>query len=74
MTQDPGNVIALLDEFAFQRPMHRLATTCLAIVDTENRTIAIASAGHPAPFLVSNDGKPAAPLRFDPGRRSVSGR
>jgi serine phosphatase RsbU (regulator of sigma subunit) len=67
VTQDPGNVIALLDEFASRRPMHRLATTCLAILDTENRTIAIASAGHPVPFLASNDGKAAAPLRIDPG-------
>src|SRR3984885_5681787 len=67
VTQDPGNVIALLDEFASQRPMHRLATTCRSILDTENRTIAIASAGHPVPFLASNDGKAAAPLRIDPG-------
>ena len=47
--------------------MHRLATTCLAILDIENRTIATASAGHPVPFLASNDGKAAAPLRIDPG-------
>jgi serine phosphatase RsbU (regulator of sigma subunit) len=66
VTQDPGNVIAYLDEYASQRSMPRLATTCLAIFDAANRTVALASAGHPVPFLASG-GKLAAPVPTDPG-------
>jgi PAS domain S-box-containing protein len=66
VTQNPGDVIALLDAYVAHQPMQRLATMGLAVLDTANRTIELASAGHPMPYLAAN-GATASPLRTDPG-------
>ncbi len=64
--QDPGAVLGLLDHYAFLRADQRLATTCLAVLDTSTRTLELASAGHPMPLLAPGR-DPAALLRADPG-------
>jgi PAS domain S-box-containing protein len=66
VTQDPGAVISMLDAFVVHQPMQRLATTCLVILDTVNRTIALASAGHPLPYI-AHPGASAALVAAVPG-------
>ena len=67
ITQDPAEVLGLVDRYAIEQSNARLATTCLAVVDIEAQTIEIASAGHPLPFLAHAGGS-AAPLTVRPGR------
>jgi PAS domain S-box-containing protein len=66
VTQDPGEVLVLLDRYTSQHSTQRLATTCLAILDTSSRTVELASAGHPFPLLTSQ-GKAATSLHTQPG-------
>ena len=67
VTQDPSEVLRLVDDYAIEESHARLATTCLAVIDIEERTIAVASAGHPLPY-VACQGSPAAPLTVRPSR------
>jgi PAS domain S-box-containing protein len=66
VTQDPAEILSLLDAYVSRQPMQRLATTCLAILDTANRTVALASAGHPLPYLAPR-GASATLLHTDAG-------
>jgi PAS domain S-box-containing protein len=66
ITQNPAEVLRLVDRYAIEQSNTRLATTCLAIVDVEAHTIEIASAGHPLPFL-THEGGSAGPLTVRPG-------
>jgi PAS domain S-box-containing protein len=75
LTRDPGRVLALLDGYTLAQPTQRLATACLAILDTRTGAVVIASAGHPPPFVVSGPGsatavavKPGPPLGVGGGR------
>lgn len=66
LTHDPGRVLSMLDRFALEQPTPRLATACLAVLDTGSGAVVVSSAGHPAPFMVST-GDPAAPMIIRPG-------
>jgi PAS domain S-box-containing protein len=67
ITQDPAEVLRLVDDYAIEESNARLATTCLAVIDIEERTIAVASAGHPLPY-VAHAGGSASPLTVRPSR------
>jgi serine/threonine-protein kinase RsbW len=67
ITQDPAEVLRLVDHYAIEQSHARLATTCLAVLDIEAHTIDVASAGHPLPYL-AHEGSPAAPLTVPPSR------
>jgi len=67
ITQDPAEVLRLVDDYAIEESNARLATTCLAVIDMEERTIAVASAGHPLPY-VAHAGGSASPLTVRPSR------
>jgi phosphoserine phosphatase RsbU/P len=67
ITQDPAEVLSLVDRYAIEQSNARLATTCLAVVDIEAHAIEIATAGRPLPFL-AHAGGAAAPLTVRPGR------
>ena len=66
-TQNPAEVLQLVDDYAIAESNTRLATTCLAVIDIDRRTIDVASAGHPLPYLV-HQGSPAGPLTVRPSR------
>ena len=66
LTHDPGRVLARLDRYALEQPIQRLATACLAILDTGTGAMVVASAGHPPPFVVSGR-SPAAAVPVRPG-------
>jgi serine phosphatase RsbU (regulator of sigma subunit) len=66
-TQDPAEVLRLVDDYAIAQSNDRLATTCLAVIDIDARTIDVASAGHPLPYIIHH-GSPAAPLTVRPSR------
>ena len=51
----------MLNEFALKSESHRLATATLAVLNTEDGEIQLASAGHPAPVIADGAAK-AAPL------------
>jgi serine/threonine-protein kinase RsbW len=67
ITQDPAEVLRLVDHYAIEQSHARLATTALAVLDIEAHTIDLASAGHPLPYL-AQEGSPAAPLTVPPSR------
>jgi PAS domain S-box-containing protein len=67
ITQDPAEALRLVDRYAIEQSNARLATTCLAVIDIETRTIDVASAGHPLPYVTHEDGS-ATPLSVRPGR------
>jgi serine/threonine-protein kinase RsbW len=67
ITQDPAEVLRLVDHYAIEQSHARLATTCLAVLDIDAHTIDLASAGHPLPYL-SHEGGPVAPLTVSPSR------
>jgi PAS domain S-box-containing protein len=67
ITQDPAEVLRLVDHYAIEQSNARLATTCLAVLDIDAHTIDVASAGHPLPYL-SHEGSPVAPLAVAPSR------
>jgi PAS domain S-box-containing protein len=67
ITQDPAEVLRLVDHYAIEQSHARLATTCLAVLDINAQTIDLASAGHPLPYL-AREGSPAAPLTVPPSR------
>jgi serine phosphatase RsbU (regulator of sigma subunit) len=67
ITQDPAEVLRLVDHYAIEQSHARLATTCLAVLDIDAQTIDLASAGHPLPYL-AHEGSPAAPLTVSPSR------
>jgi serine/threonine-protein kinase RsbW len=67
ITQDPAEVLRLVDHYAIEQSHGRLATTALAVLDIEAHTIDLASAGHPLPYL-AQEGSPAAPLTVPPSR------
>jgi PAS domain S-box-containing protein len=67
ITQDPAEVLRLVDRYAIDQSTTRLATTCLAVIDIGARTIDLASAGHPLPYATL-DGGAAAPLSVLPSR------
>jgi two-component system, chemotaxis family, sensor kinase Cph1 len=67
ITQDPAEVLRLVDHYAIEQSNTRLATTCLAVMDVQGRTIDVATAGHPIPFLTPEGGS-SAPLTVRPGR------
>jgi serine phosphatase RsbU (regulator of sigma subunit) len=67
VTQDPAEVLRLVDHYAIEQSHARLATTCLAVIDIEEHTIDVASAGHPLPYL-AREGSAAVPLPVHPSR------
>jgi serine/threonine-protein kinase RsbW len=67
ITQDPAEVLRLVDHYAIEQSHGRLATTALAVLDIEAHTIDLASAGHPLPYL-AQEGSPAATLTVPPSR------
>jgi serine/threonine-protein kinase RsbW len=67
ITQDPAEVLRLVDHYEIEQSHGRLATTALAVLDIEAHTIDLASAGHPLPYL-AQEGSPAAPLTVPPSR------
>jgi PAS domain S-box-containing protein len=67
ITHDPAEVLGMVDRFALTQPHERLTTTCLAVIDSVEHTMSIATAGHPAPFVVF-DGSRAVSLRVPAGR------
>jgi serine/threonine-protein kinase RsbW len=67
ITQDPAEVLRLVDHYAIEQSHARLATTALAVLDIDAGTIDLASAGHPLPYL-AQEGSPAAPLTVPPSR------
>jgi serine phosphatase RsbU (regulator of sigma subunit) len=67
ITRDPAEVLAMVDRYALVQSYERLTTTCLAVMDSVEHTMEIATAGHPPPFL-GYHGASAAPLRVHPGR------
>jgi len=67
ITQDPAEVLRLVDRYAIEQSHARLATTCLAVLDIDAHTIDLASAGHPLPYL-AQEGSPAVPLTVAPSR------
>jgi serine phosphatase RsbU (regulator of sigma subunit) len=67
ITQDPAEVLRLVDHYATEQSHARLATTCLAVLDIDAQTIDLASAGHPLPYL-AHEGSPATPLTVPPSR------
>jgi serine phosphatase RsbU (regulator of sigma subunit) len=56
----------MLDRYALEQPIQRLATACLAILDTTSGAVVVASAGHPPPLVVSGETS-AAPVLIRPG-------
>ena len=67
ITQDPAEVLRLVDRYAIEQSHARLATTCLAVLDIDAHTIDLASAGHPLPYL-AQEGSPVVPLTVAPSR------
>jgi len=67
ITQDPAEVLRLVDHYAIEQSHARLATTCLAVLDSDAHTIDVATAGHPLPYL-AHQGGVAAPLTVPPSR------
>jgi serine phosphatase RsbU (regulator of sigma subunit) len=67
ITQDPAEVLRLVDHYAIEQSHARLATTCLAVLDSDAHTIDVATAGHPLPYLAYQGGV-AAPLTVPPSR------
>jgi PAS domain S-box-containing protein len=67
ITQDPAEVLRLVDRYAIDQSTTRLATTCLAVIDTDAQTIELATAGHPLPYM-TNEGGEGTPLSVRPGR------
>ena len=67
ITQDPAEVLRLVDHYAIVQSHARLATTCLAVLDSDAHTIDVATAGHPLPYL-AHQGGVAAPLTVPPSR------
>jgi serine/threonine-protein kinase RsbW len=67
ITQDPAEVLRLVDHYATEQSHARLATTCLAVIDIEEHTIDVASAGHPLPYL-AHEGSAPVPLTVPPSR------
>ncbi len=52
LTSDPGRALSLLDGFARAQSIGRMTTACLAVLDTTDGSLELASAGHPPPYLV----------------------
>jgi PAS domain S-box-containing protein len=67
ISDDPAEILRMADNYAIAQATGRLATTCLAIIDAQKRTIELASAGHPLPYLATGDGS-VRPLPVRPGR------
>ncbi len=66
ITEDPGRVLALVDEYVTRQRSSRLATACLMILDVGSGSLAYASAGHPPAFCISARGS-AQRLALTPG-------
>ena len=78
LDQDPGQVLALLDRYLGRQPQERLATALVAVLDLTSGKLALASAGHPGPYLSGPDGSallfapsPGPPLGVGGGRHPV---
>jgi serine/threonine-protein kinase RsbW len=66
LNRDPGVVLSMLNEFALKSELNRLATATLAVLNTKDGEVQLASAGHPAPLIADGVAK-AAPLRLITG-------
>ncbi len=66
LNRDPGVILSMLNEFALKSELYRLATATLAVLNTKDGEIQLASAGHPAPLIADGSAK-AAPLRLITG-------
>jgi anti-sigma regulatory factor (Ser/Thr protein kinase)/putative methionine-R-sulfoxide reductase with GAF domain len=56
----PGRTLELLDRFAVMLDEEAMATAAYALVDSDNRTVRFASAGHLPPICLSTDGQARA--------------
>ena len=61
ITHDPARVLGLLSDHTIGQSWEQLATASVAVIDSVEGTLDIASAGHPSPLL-AGEGYPAAPL------------
>ena len=63
---DPGLVLSLLSTFLSDQNAERFATALIAVLDQTTGDLAIASAGHPPPFVQRIGGSPTL-LQITPG-------
>jgi serine phosphatase RsbU (regulator of sigma subunit)/anti-sigma regulatory factor (Ser/Thr protein kinase)/anti-anti-sigma regulatory factor len=59
---DPARALAAADRFARRRPTAHATTVCLAVLDPATGELTYCTAGHPAPLVVSPDGRPGRHL------------
>ena len=53
VSPDPGAVMRAVNDAFYRRLEHTYATSIFALLDVERRSLLFASAGHPAPFMMS---------------------
>ncbi len=75
-TDDPVEILERLDERLTRRPELTIATAVCAVVDTNERTVRIANAGHPPVVITDHSGAAmlngdADPLLGMPARRRL---